>query len=79
MTNYIILALVAVIFGINIGFVLGVNRMINRAADGVCIRANDGEAYLRVSEAGQKKLLDPSTKLLYIRVINIDTRNHQPL
>lgn len=79
MTKYFLIAVVALICGILIGFWIGISHMIRRAADGVCIRADDGEAYLRVSEAGQKKILDPSTRLLYIRVINISTRNKQLL
>ena len=79
MIKYVIVISIAVLCGIFIGFVLGVSEMSRRASDGVCIRADDGEAYLRISEGGQQKLMDPSTKLLYIRVVNMSTRNNHPL
>lgn len=79
MTTYLTIAVVALIGGILIGWLLGINEMSKRAADGVCIRADDGEAYLRISEEGQQKIMDPSTRLLYIRVVNMSTRNKHPL
>ena len=79
MTKYFIVVSIAVLFGIFIGFVLGVSEVSRRAADGVCMRADDGEAYLRISEGGQRKLMDPSTKLLYVRVVDVSTRNKHPL
>lgn len=79
MTKFLIIYGIVLIIGMIGGFYCGVNSMIKRASDGVCIRADDGEAYLRISEAGQKKILDPSTKLLYIRVIDISTRNNHGL
>lgn len=79
MTKYLILLMLAIFFGMLVGFMLGVDYISKRASDGVCIRTDDGEAYLRISEAGQQKILDPSTKLLYIRVINMSTRNKHSL
>ena len=78
MTNYLIIAVAALIGGILIGFVLGVDEVSKKAADGTCVRTN-GEAYLRISEEGQKKLMEPSTRILYIRVIDVATRNKHPL
>lgn len=79
MTKLIIFMILALLCGFIVGFVLGVDAVSRRASDGVCIRADDGEAYLRISEDGQRKIMDPSTKLLYIRVINMSTRNNHPL
>ena len=79
MIKYVIIISIAILCGIFIGFVLGVSEVSRRASDGVCIRADDGEAYLRISEEGQRKLMEPSTKLLYIRVINVSTRNKHAL
>ena len=79
MTRYLVLALIALICGMIVGFIFGVTYMVNRASDGVCIRADDGEAYLRISEDGQRKIMDPTTRLLYIRIINMSTRNKHPL
>lgn len=78
MTNYVIIMAVALIGGILIGFVLGVDEVTKKAADGTCVRMN-GEAYLRISEEGQKKLMDPSTKVLHIHVIDVATRNKHTL
>jgi hypothetical protein len=79
MTKYVLVILAAVICGIVIGVFLAVTRISNRTSDGVCIRANDGEVYLRISEAGQEKLADPTTRLLLLKVTDISTRNNQLL
>ena len=79
MTIKIIIFLAFGLCGVLAGFVLGVYRMTYRASDGVCIRADDGEVYLKISEAGQQKLADPDTKLLYLRVVNVSTRNKHSL
>lgn len=79
MTKYVLVILVAVIFGIVIGVFLAVTRISNKASDGMCIRANDGEVYLRISEAGQEKLADPTTRLLLLKVTDVSTRNNQLL
>lgn len=79
MTAYFIVGFVIGICGALVGFLVGVEEVSKRASDGVCIRADDGEAYLRISEEGQKKLMDPSTRILYIRVIDVATRNKHPL
>lgn len=78
MIKYLLIAVAALSWMI-IGFLIGINHMVRKASDGVCIRAEDGEAYLKISESGQKKLLDKSTKLLYIRVVDISTRNNHLL
>ena len=67
--------MIALILGIRIG----VKSLVDRAADGVCIRAQDGEVYLRLSEGAQVKLADPETKLLYLKVVDVSTRNNQLL
>lgn len=79
MTRYLVYYIIALICGIILGFHIAINFMLKRASDGTCIRTEDGEVYLRVSEEGQKKLSDPTTKLLWIRVIDIATRNNQLL
>jgi hypothetical protein len=79
MTKFLIIYGIVLIIGMIGGWYFGICSMVKRASDGVCIRADDGEAYLRISEAGQKKLLEPDTKLLYIRVIDISTRNNHGL
>lgn len=79
MTKYVLVILVAVICGIVIGVFLAAAKISDRASDGVCIRANDGEVYLRISEAGQEKLADPTTKLLLLKVTDVSTRNNQLL
>lgn len=79
MTKYVLVILVAVIFGIVIGWYLGLTHMVKKASDGVCIRADDGEVYLRLSQVGQEKLADPNTRLLYLLVTDVSTRNNQLL
>ncbi len=79
MIKYLVIFAAVLLFGVVIGFMIGVDQVAKRASDGVCIRADDGEAYLRISEAGQKKIMDPETKLLYIRVTDMSTRNKQTL
>ena len=79
MTKYLIVIFLAVLFGIIIGWYLGLMHMTKRASDGVCIRADDGEVYLRLSQVGQEKLADPRTRLLYLLVTDVSTRNKQPL
>ncbi len=79
MTKYLIVIFLAVLFGIIIGWYLGLMYMVKRASDGVCIRADDGEVYLRLSQVGQEKLADPHTRLLYLLVTDVSTRNKQPL
>lgn len=79
MTGYFIITFIAAICGTIVGFIVGANEVTRRASDGVCMRSDDGEAYLRISEEGQRKLMDPSTKLLYISVIDVTTRNKHPL
>lgn len=82
MTRYLIIMIAALLFGVLIGFVLGADMTWRRASDGTCVRLN-GDAYLRISESGQEKLMDPLTKILHIRVIDIiddaPTRNNHPL
>lgn len=63
----------------SIGIVWHMHILAKRAADGTCIRADDGEVYLRLSEAAQLKLADPKTEILVLRVVNMSTRNNQPL
>ena len=79
MTKYLLVIFAAVVFGIVLGIFIGVTRISERASDGVCIRANDGEVYLRISEAGQEKLADPTTRLLLLKVTDVSTRNNQLL
>lgn len=79
MIKYILIISAAVFFGLIVGIVIGVSRMSERASDGICIRAEDGEVYLKISESGQQKLADPTTKLLYLRVVSISTRNNHVL
>ena len=61
------------------GYLLYKYALLKNAADGVCIRADDGEVYLRLSEGAQIKLADPSTKVLRLRVTDVSTRNNHPL
>ena len=75
MTIKIITIVVLVLFGAIAGYNINLIRMIQRSTDGVCLRTDEGEAYLRISEEGQRKLIDPSTKFLYIRVVDVTTRN----
>ena len=79
MIKYVLMISIALICGFIIGFVLGFEEVSRRASDGVCMRTDDGEAYLRISEAGQRKLLDPETRILNIRVVDMSTRNKQTL
>ena len=79
MTKYIMIISLAVFCGMIIGMFIGVMRMNERASDGTCIRGDDGEVYLRISEIGQRKLADPKTKLLYLIVIDANTRNKHSL
>ena len=78
MTKYLIVAIISLICGILIGWLLGIREMKMRAADGICVRTN-GEAYLKISEAGQQKIMDPTTRLLCIQVVDVSTRNKHPL
>lgn len=74
MSRFLIIVLMmaaVLIFGLIIGLILGEEVAARNATDGTCMRTEDGEAYLRISEAGQRKLLDPETKLLHIRVVDV--------
>ena len=78
MINYLLIT-TAIFLALLIGCRIGVSYMTKHASDGVCIRAEDGEVYLRLSEMGQQKLADPNTKLLYLVVMDVSTRNKQAL
>lgn len=81
--KYFMIILSAVIFGIFIGYFEGKrhtsNIVMTKSGAGVCIRGQDGEVYLRMSQAGQEKLADPETQFLILRVIDGPTRNNHPL
>ena len=79
MTKYLVIYALAMICGIIIGLYIGLYRADKHASDGICMRADDGEVYLRMSEAGQLKLADPSTKMLILKVVDVSTRNNQLL
>jgi hypothetical protein len=79
MIKYWILLAIVQILGLVIGFYMCLGYVLKRASDGVCIRADDGEVYLQISEEGQKKLADPDTRILFLKVINISTRNKQAI
>lgn len=65
------------------GFIIGLYAykayLYAHISDGVCLRTDDGEVYLRLSEIAQEKLADPMTELLVLKVIDAHTRNEQPL
>ncbi len=81
--NYLIRLIIVLVIALIVGYALYkqiYKSILNtRAADGVCIRADDGEVYLRMSEAAQKKLADPATEILILRVVDASTRNKHPL
>lgn len=79
MTKFLIIYGIGLIIGLIGGWYLGLMHMVKRASDGVCIRADDGEVYLRLSQVGQEKLADPNTRLLYLLVTDISTRNNHGL
>lgn len=80
----VIVFICGLIIGIVGGFIGHKIALRNRTADGTCIRLLDGEVYLKLSEAGQRKLADPKTEQLCLSVISpdwkpLDTRNIRPL
>ena len=75
MTKLLIIYAVGMFLGILIGWYLGILHMTKKASHGFCFRADDGEVYLRLSEEGQRRLADPDTRLLYLLVADISTRN----
>ena len=77
--EYLIIFVVGLAVAASIGIIWHMHFLATRAADGTCIRADDGEVYLRLSEAAQLKLADPKTEVLVLRVVNVSTRNNQPL
>lgn len=79
MIKYYLMGALVIFLLLVLGCRIGISYMTRRAADGVCIRADDGEVYLRLSELGQAKLADPETKLLYLMVMDVSTRNKQSL
>ncbi len=79
MITKILIIMALVLCGGIAGFYTCLIYMVRRAGEGTCIRADDGEVYLRISEEGQIKLADPSTKILYLRVVDMSTRKKRPL
>lgn len=79
MEKYIFIALIALLIGLVIGLLVGQHHIYSRMSDGICIRADDGEVYLRLSEIAQEKLADPETKALVLKVVDASTRNKQSL
>ena len=77
--EYLIIFVTGLAVAGSIGIVWHMRLLTKRAADGTCIRADDGEVYLRLSEAAQLKLTDPKTEILILRVVNASTRNNQTL
>jgi hypothetical protein len=73
--SFVLLAILSIICGI----FLGKRIVLSRFSDGICIRADDGEVYLRLSEEAQIKLSDPSTEILILKVIDAHTRNKHSL
>lgn len=65
------------------GFIIGLFAykayLYTHMSDGTCLRTDDGEVYLRLSEIAQEKLSDPKTEILVLKVVNVSTRNKQPL
>ena len=74
-----IVIFLCVVFTIVASYILYRIALTKKAANGLCIRAEDGEVYLRLSEAAQVKLADPKTQVLILRVSNVSTRNKQIL
>lgn len=79
MTKFLIIYGIVLIIGMIGGWYLSTVMYVKRASDGICIRSDDGEVYLKMSEAGQIKLADPSTKYLMLRVKDVSTRNNHGL
>ena len=79
MSTYLIIIFLASIGGLLIGWYACLIHMIRKSSDGTCIRADDGEVYLQISEMGQRKLADPETRLLYLFVMDDPTRNNHAL
>lgn len=79
MTKFLIIYGIVLLIGMIGGWYLGVTFFSRHASDGVCMRTDEGEVYLRMSEAGQIKLSDPKTKYLMLKVKDVSTRNNHPL
>jgi hypothetical protein len=79
MRIYILVAVFMCVFCFFLGAVLTRNYIFKRCTAGTCIRGEDGEVYLRMSEIGQKELADPKTMVLMLRVTDVSTRNKQSL
>ena len=79
MIIYILIAVLLSIAFFLLGAVLTRNYIFNRCTAGTCIRWEDGEVYLRMSETGQQELANPETKMLMLRVVDGPTRNKQSL
>lgn len=77
--KYILIYFILVLVGSVVGAFVSRQIILRCASDGVCIRADDGEVYLRLSEIAQRKLADPSTDILVLRVIDSSTRNKPTL
>ncbi len=75
MAKLIFALIMTFICGIIVGFCVWAAILTKRTADGTCMRADDGEVYMKISELGQKKLADPETSLLLLKVIDVSTRN----
>lgn len=79
MIRQILIFLVGIIVGIILDYMWYRHTLSKRAAYGACVRADDGEVYLKLSEMAQYKLADPDTEMLVLRVIDASTRNNHPL
>ena len=79
MITYILIAVFLSIAFFLLGAVLTRNYIFKHCTGGICIRGEDGEVYLRMSEVGQQELANPDTKMLMLRVLDAPTRNKQSL
>lgn len=79
MIKFVIIYAIVLLIGMIGGWYISTLNYVRRSSDGICIRTDDGEVYLKMSEAGQIKLSDPQTKFLMLKVEDVSTRNNQTL
>ena len=83
MIKYVIIVSIAMLIGGIIGYFEGKrhtsNIVLTKSGAGTCIRAKDGEVYLKMSQSGQEKLADPDTRFLILQVIDESPRNNHSL
>lgn len=79
MIKWYLIMFVVFVFGMIVGASLVRDYIFKNDANGLCIRADDGEVYLRLSEHAQHQLADPKTEMLILRVTNTPTRNKQSI